>query len=259
MKHLHITYLLVLLPLFFAMSQNIKGKVYDNEATVKGIKVHNISKQLKAYTDNSGEFAIPAQVNDTLVFESLFHNHKVVKLKATDFDDIVVFELKKRLNTLEEVLLVDENAKSKPDSEMKAAAERYIANDQKINPHLYMPQSSYSYGANFGELFKLIKSIFKNKKKHKEKPEQLVNFKTLDSLFKNDALFNLELLREDLDIPDEYAYLFFDYIETKALRKNLASEANKVILLDSLMNYSKSFIQITQDFEKTQDTLNLKN
>ncbi|MFD2724735.1 hypothetical protein [Hyunsoonleella rubra] len=250
-------YLLFLLLPFSLLSQNIKGKVYDNESTVKGIKVFNLTKQIRTYTGNNGEFTIPAQINDTIVFESLFHLKKAIKLKPIHFEDIIVFELRKKTSALGEVLLF--STKPITESELKGSTESLLAYDKRVNPHLYMPKSSYSYGANARELFKLFKKLLKSKKKQPEKHIGTITFETLDSLFQNDKLFNLELLRYDLNIPEEYAYLFLEYCETKALKKSLITEENKVILLDSLMNFSRSFTEITQNFKKTEDTLSLKN
>lgn len=103
----------------------------------------------------------------------------------------------------------------------------------------------------------MIGNLFK--KKNKVKPVERLTYKHLDSLFKNDKLFNLRLLNQDLNIPENYATLFLDYCESKNLEKDLASEANRVILLDSLVNFSKEFLIITEEFKTTKNTLDLKN
>lgn len=252
MKH----FIFLLLPLT-VISQSIKAKVYDNETTVKGIKIYNISKQIQTYTDEEGEFNITASVNDTIFLESLFHYPKRITIQPFHFKNIVVFELKKSVNALGEVLLSNKNEDKFNPLEYTQTAESALARDIKRNQHLYIPASSYTNGANFGEIFKLIKKIFR-KKKNQHSNKKFISFKILDSLFKNDKLFNLNLLRENLNISDEYAYLFFDYCETKTLDKALLEHDTKVILLDSLVNYSKSFLQITKKFEESKDTLNLK-
>lgn len=238
-------------------SQNIKGKVYDHQSTVKGIKVYNISTKTKTYTDDKGEFSIAAAVGDTLFFESLFHLPKHQKLREIDFTDIAVFELKKMVNELGEVLISNEKAKAFNVKAYTSATGSQLGNDMKNNPHLYMPKSSYSNGINFVALAKMIGKLFK--KKNKPKPIEFIEYKDLDSLFRKDKLFNLKLLNQDLNISEEYTHLFLDYCETKSLNKALLSEKNKVILLDSLVEYSRDFLKITQEYEASKATLDLKN
>ncbi|TBN06630.1 hypothetical protein EYD45_01735 [Hyunsoonleella flava] len=248
-------YLILFLFPLSLLSQNIKGIVYDNASTVKGIKVYNISKKLKTYTSNEGDFEISASINDTLFFESLFHHPKHIKLKEIHFEDIAVFELKKVVNELGEVLLVDQKAKEFNEVEYTDAIGFSIANDRKNNPHLYGSVSKY--GVDFIYLARKIAKLFK--RKNKSLPITYISYKHLDSLFKNDDLFDLKLLKQDLNIPEEYAHLFLDYCETKNLNKILITEQRKVVLLDSFVNFSKEFLKIIEDFETSKDTLGLKN
>ncbi|GAB1858182.1 hypothetical protein MHTCC0001_30190 [Flavobacteriaceae bacterium MHTCC 0001] len=241
------------------LSQNINGKVYDNQSTVKGIKVYNISKKTKTYTNGNGEFSIVATVNDTLFFESLFHHPKYQKVKHIDFKDITVFELKKVVNELGEVLVSSDKEKIFNAKEYSNTTAQQLANDIKNNPHLYKPESSYSNGANILALFGMALKLFKKKDKHKPKPVEFIRYQHLDSLFKNDSFFTLRLLNEDLAIPEECAHLFLDYCETKNLNKDLISKDKKLVLLDSMVNISKEFLKITKDFENSKDNLDLKN
>ncbi len=250
--------ILYLFPLSI-FSQHLKGKVYDQQSTVKGIKVYNISKQIKTYTDDAGEFSIAASVNDTLLFESLFHNPKQVKLKPTDFEDIVVFELKKTINELGEVLLNNNDAKTFNAKTYTNATGLQLANDIKNNPHLYKPESAYTGGANILGIIGMAIQLFKKKNKYKPQPIEYINYKHLDSLFKNDDFFNLRLLHQDLRIPETYAHLFLDYCETKSLNKELISEENKVVLLDSLVEFSREFLKITKNHNSAKDSLLIKN
>ncbi|MEW4925632.1 carboxypeptidase-like regulatory domain-containing protein [Algibacter sp. 2305UL17-15] len=252
MRHLFF----LLLP-FSMFAQNIKGKVYDNESTVKGIKVFNVSKKTKTYTDQDGSFTIAAAINDTLLFQSLFHHEKSVALKPNHFHDVAVFELKKMVNKLGDVLVIDEKSKEFNAVEYTEKTGLQLANDMKNNPHLYT--NPPKYGLDFIQVASLIGKLFKKKDKPKIQPIEFITYKTLDSLFKKDKLFNLKLLNQDLKIPEEYAHLFLDYCDSKNLNKRLTSEENKVILLDSLFKFSREFLEITQEFEKPEDSFPLKN
>lgn len=251
-----VKYIILFLLPYGVFSQTINGKVYDNESTVKGIKIYNITQKILTYTNNEGDFAITAVVNDTLFFESLFHHPKMIQLKQSDFQDVVVFELIKSVNELGEVLLSREDDDFNP-LEYTQIAERAFERDRRNNMQLYIPQSSYSNGVNFKKLAKMIGKLFKNK--NRVSAPKVIEYKHLDSLFKKDDFFNLKLIEDDLDIPERYALLFLEYCETKYLNKDLLLEENKVILLDSMVNISKDFLKITESFDASKDSLRLKN
>ncbi len=247
-------FILLILPLQL-FSQNIRGKVYDNETTVKGIKVFNISQKTVTYTNNEGDFAITAVVNDTLLFESLFHHSKLIQLKQSDFVDVAVFELKKSVNELNEVL-VSKNDEDFNPLEYTQTAENALKRDIKNNMQLYIPESSYAYGMNFKKIARMIGKLFKNK--NRINTPKIIEYKHLDSLFKKDDFFNLKLIKEDLNIPDKYALLFLEYCESKSLNKTLLLKENKVILLDSMVNFSKEFLKLAENSNATNEALGVK-
>ncbi len=245
-----ILFLLFSLPLV-AFSQNITGKIYDAETTVKGAKVFNKNKNETSYSNELGDFSIKASVNDSLVFSSLFHNEKLVIVRENHFNDTVVFELKKTVNNLDEVLL-SENNKAK-----KFKAEQYssdlgsqIANDIKNNPHLYSPQSG---NLDFIKIAGLIKNLLFKSKKNKAPKTKPINYKSLDSLFTNSDFFTENLLENDLKVPRKYRFLFFNYCDNKQIDNTLLVEANSVILLDTLIKCSHEFAKIISEYEKEKD------
>ena len=72
-----LTLILILVPLF-TYSQIIKGKIYDDDSTVKGVLIINLSQNDTVYSDTEGGFKIYATVNDSLMFQSFFHFSIVV-------------------------------------------------------------------------------------------------------------------------------------------------------------------------------------
>ncbi|NMH88820.1 carboxypeptidase-like regulatory domain-containing protein [Flavivirga algicola] len=238
-------FIFILLP-FSMFSQNITGKVYDHEATVKGIKVVNLSKNAQTITGDDGHFTISASINDTLSFHSLFYNKKTIKLETSHFNSIMVVELKKIINRLNEVLI--QKNKFNPENE-KAQIKEQIVNDSKANPHLYDTYSNY--GLDFVRVAQLIGKLFK-KKKRKKNAVVLISHKAFDSLFSNHKLFNDEFLNKDLEIPKDYQQLFFEYCEAKSLNKKLLKSENEIILLDSLITYSNTFLKILEESKKNK-------
>jgi hypothetical protein len=242
MKH----FIFLLLPLSI-YSQNIKGKIYDKIGTVKDIKVTNTNKQLLTFTDDSGNFEIRAAINDTLHFSSLFYHDIDVKITKAHFNTVIVIELKKVINTLNEVKVI-----SNPYGEEKFLAStetkglnNSLKEDIKNNPHKYKEHAKY--GLDFVYLAKKI--VSGKTKKQSEKP-RFINYKILDSLFKNDSFFNLKLLKEDLHI--EAPLLFLEYCATKNIKTALLSQTSRLELLDILVKYSKEFLRLPL-YNKSED------
>ncbi|MDO5972048.1 hypothetical protein Q4Q35_19785 [Flavivirga aquimarina] len=240
-------FIFILLP-FSMLSQNITGKVYDNDTTVKGIDVFNLSKKTRTYTDNYGSFTIKASIGDTLSFHSIFHNKKIIKLTETDFNDVIVIELRKTINRLNEIL-IQNNIKPKEfnQEQVQKTFEEQTKEDIKRNPHKY--GTSSKYGLDIVRVAKLIGKLLK-KDKIKNASTIPLSHKDLDSLFSNNTFFNETLLVNDLAIPKDYKHLFFEYCETKNLNKTFLSKKNDIILLDSLISYSKSFLKIIEESKK---------
>ena len=240
-------FVFILLP-FSIFSQSITGKVYDKETTVKGIDVFNLSKKTRTYTDDYGNFTIEATIDDTLSFHSIFHNKKIIKLTEPHFNDIMVIELRKTINRLNEIL-IQNNLKPKTFNPVKTqvALKEQITNDSKSNPHLY--GTSSEYGFDVIRVIGLIATLFKNKK-GKNSAVIPVSHKSLDSLFSNNTFFNDELLTNNLTIPKHYKQLFFEYCETKNLDKELLKNENDIILLDSLVTFSKAFLKRIEEPKK---------
>ncbi|TXG39483.1 carboxypeptidase-like regulatory domain-containing protein [Seonamhaeicola maritimus] len=244
-----LSFILLLIP-YLVCSQNINGILYDDDSTVKGALIINLTKRDTTYTDIKGNFEIVATKNDSIMFRSLFHHPKKVKVIPSHFNEVVVFELKKRVNELGEVMIAGEKHKPFVPIEYGEALGFSIAEDMKKNPHLYMPESAYSGGINFGELAKLIgiNKLFKKKKT----AIKYMEYKQVDSLFSNSKIFNENLIFEDLKISKEHKHLFYQYCTSRKLNAELLSTPDNLVILDSIFKFSHDFLQNM----KEADTLN---
>ncbi len=242
MKQLSILFVLVV-PLF-ACSQVIKGKIYDEDSVVKGIQVINLNQNDTIYSDDKGNFKIYATVNDSIIFKSLFHTPKTVRVMADFFNNIMVFEVKKSVNELGEVLLTNEQ-KEKAFNLISYNIEMSLAikEDMKRNPHLYMPKSAYSNGIDFVQLARMLHINKLFKKRPQKTTINYITYKQLDSLFSHSELFNDKLLTEILKIPKQHKYLFYEYCEAKKLDIDLLSPQNKLILMDSIFSIRHEFLE----------------
>jgi len=230
------------------LSQSIKGKVYDDAATVNGAKIVNITQQILTYTNDKGDFQIDATVGDSIVFSSLFHFEKTIKVTKSSFDDVMVVELKKIVNELDEVELTNEPTE-KPFDPVVAneTLQTQIQNDIKANPHLY--SKSPSGNADIIAIVGLIAKLFKSKKPKKE-AITYATYQQLQNLFSTNSYFNDTFLKRDLNIPAEYKNLFLEYCETQAIETKLLSPDNRFMLVDTLVKCSNDFLEIVNNHKK---------
>ncbi len=241
----HFIFLLLLLP-WFASGQIVKGKVYDNETTVSGVKITNKTRQTTTYSNNHGDFAIEAAVNDSITFSSLFHKTQTIIIKKSDFDDVIVVELKKDINQLNEVVLTPEKAKPFDEQEANTHINKQFKSDIQRNPHLY---SKVSGNADFLAIAKLIGKLFKNKKP-KDTITPPITIENFTQLFSTNAYFNEKLLKNDLNISEDYKHLFFEYCETQSLDSKLLQQEHRFLLLDALLKCSNDFLKIVSQHKK---------
>lgn len=252
MRHFSLLLLCFSLPLVL-QSQTLKGKVYDASTTIKGIKVLNESQNRVTATDENGNFRIVAKVNDTILFESLFHHPKTVVLNSSHFEDIAVFELKKLVNELEEVEIQSEPEQPVFEEESYSIElQNLIKEDIKRNPGLYKPPNA-TYGVDFVYLIGQVTKLFK-RKKSKVPVYNPITYIQLDSLFRKSSFFTAELITKDLKIPEKQKYLFFEFCVAKQLSSKLLSEKNKMALLEKLVLNSQLFLFLLEEYGQEQET-----
>lgn len=247
MYKLIVTIVLILIPIF-AISQQIAGKIYDNESSVKGAKILNTSNNIFTYSNEYGDFSIDASIHDTLKFTSLFHKEKNMLLNEKSFENTLVVELTKMVNSLDEVLITSETPKPFNAETYTADIANQIANDIKKNPHLYSPPPSGNL--DFIKIAALIGKLFKNNKKTQTTPLVPITHKELGFLFASHRLMNKNLLKNDLKIPEAYIPLFFDYCENKNIDNKLLLEENNFLLLEKLFTCSEEFLIVISEYEK---------
>lgn len=234
------------------ISQNITGKVYDSKTTLKGASIYNNTKGQINYTDKNGDFKIDVNINDTLIFYSLFHNQKTLIINKNHFKDKLVIELKQKINELDEILLSDKKSKPFDEKEQSVALNEQIKKDIKNNPHLY--GATPKYGLDFIQITSMISKLFK-KKKPASPSITPITYKQLDSLFSNSNFFDDELLMNNLKISTKYKPLFFDYCEAQTIDNKLLLKDDQFLLLDMLVNHSIEFL----NFISENPSLQLKN
>ena len=244
MKHFFLFFLFSL-P-FLSQAQAITGYVYDSEATVKGARLVNTSKNTLNYTNDKGYFNINAQVNDTLIIFSYFHLEKTVIISEAMFNEEVVIELQKITNLLDEVELANTPTKKFDSINLQSttAKQGQIA----YKEHVFESGENYRPTLDVLGLIGAIGKLFKRKNKTSE--IRFIKAEDLEKLFKSSSFFTQRLLLNDLKIPKDYQYLFFDYCSAQQLNYNLIAAKKDIELLDLLNTYSIDFRDLLKAYQK---------
>lgn len=243
MRQITILLFLLNLPLIHT-AQTLNGKVYDAKGTAKNIKVYNETQKQLTVTNKTGDFSIIAKVNDTLLFESIFYHPKAVILKEFHFEDIAVFELKEILTELDEVEVRTEPEQPVFTEETyNAELKNILQEDIKNNPHLYKPASG-----NILALLSLVGKLLKKKDKFRAPIYQPITYTQMDSLFEKSSFFNKQLLTENLKIPEDKKYLFYDLCEAKEISSELLKDKNKMQLLEELVLNSQLLLILLEQY-----------
>ncbi|WP_179367565.1 hypothetical protein [Winogradskyella forsetii] len=225
----------------------MNGKVYDANGTAKNIKVYNETQRQLTVTNEEGDFSMSAKVNDTLLFESIFYHPKAIVLKDFHFEGTAVFELKEILNELDEVEVRAEP--EQPIFEVESYnvdLQNMIQEDIKNHPEKYAPPGATA-GVDIIYLIGAVVKLFK-----KNKPEiptyQTITYTQMDSLFNKSSFFNKQLMTENLKIPEDKIYLFYDFCEAKYISSELLKEENKMQLLETLVLNSQLFLILLEQY-----------
>lgn len=233
-----LTIVLVSIPLM-VLSQRISGTVYDADEILTSVQIINRTQNIVVFTDDNGNFLIPARLNDSISFTSRLHHPYKMKVEAFHFEDIIVVELKKIVNDLDEIYL-ENQPKAQPFTQetYNSKFQEQLLNDRKSNPEKYSGVGSGNM--DFIAIASMIAGLFKSKK---PKPEVLIpiNAKHLDSLFAKDRFFNESLIRNDLKIEKDLQGLFFEYCETRQINSKFLNPNHQLTLLSELMEASTEF------------------
>lgn len=225
-------------------AQTVKGIIYDAESTIKGAKLINTTQQILTYSNDQGLFEIGAKLNDTIIITSYFHFEKKHVVTQADFNDDIVFELKQITNELDEVEVTKVNEKVFDSTAFQSNLKVQSINFEK-------PSLMYS-GENLQptlDVIGLVRAIGKLFKK-KSDIVKTIDVEDLQNIFKESALFTTPFLRNELNIQEDYEFLFFDYCTAQNMDLHLLKKENEFLLLDELLIHSKAFNKLVDAHKK---------
>lgn len=228
------------------LSQEINGIVYDADDVVKGVKVLNISKKILTTTNDSGEFRLKANLNDTISFQSVFYKPIIIVVKDDYFEGTYVFELQKIINELEAVNIAN---KPKPlvfaEDKYNQSLDEIITKDKEDRG--VSVNGAPKYGLDFIQVAKLIGRLFKKKKNNL--PNTL-KYDQLKLLFEKNPFFTKTLLIEELKVPEQYHSLFYEFCETKSIPESKLEYKNRLPLLNDFTLYASEFMVFVEMAEE---------
>ncbi len=243
-------YVFAFLFLLFALcgySQEFKGRIYGQDAPVEDALIQNKTQKISVNTDAHGDFAIKANVGDSIAFSAAFYVGQILEIKQEQLKEPWVIELKSNLNRLNEVTVTKAKDEDKAFDikEYNAQLNADIKTDMENNPGRY--SGSPSGGMDFVKIGGLIANLFK-KKNNKNKITE-ITYEQLTTLLKKDDLINDQLLIERLNIPKNYHDLFVDYCIKKGIDSKLLAADSRFQLLDTLVKYNDEFQKVLADYK----------
>lgn len=253
--------MLLLLPLM-AMAQKparkiLHGKVIADSLKVENLTVLNMSSNIKAVTDDKGEFTIYARPADTLLFSGISVVDAKLVLKMEHFlEDKLVIQLNVDITVLDEVVIRANALTGQLDSDSKKTKTKnitgkmdsgsIIATDPEIrstaNPNTALPSAvlgSPLTGVNFTEVYKLI---FK-KKRRKDAGE--IYAVSSGKTFSEDVKerFTYHFFTQMLKIPKDEIGLFLAFCDKGKETAWMLDPKKEFELTDYLVAQSSEYLK----------------
>lgn len=224
---------------------SIHGKIYGDKQVAKYVKVTNILKNVFTYSDENGEFALKASIDDTIFFSSSFYENKRIVVDSLCFSETKVIQLKDKVNQLEEVVLKDNpNNKEFDTKTYEKELNTLIYNDIKNKPWEYKFSSLSGEGINLKGFKYLKEKLFKKKEQHNIETKKLepITYIDLKNLNNSDIFFNDNFFTNELNIPIEFKYIFFEYFDEQKINSELLCDNKRLVLIEKFVEVSNSFL-----------------
>lgn len=246
--------LLILFPLLsFSQKdtrQLLRGQMVADSIKVENITVLNVTSNIKAITDDNGNFNIYARPTDTLFFSSITFRPAMLVLKKEHFEEERL-QIKMEINVtvLEEVIITPLTGDLSRDSKRKKTRQITSQLDSKgliqsappketLPLNKALPQTeSQLQGVNFTEIYRMI---FKKKAKA-DTGEQYLNGKTFADVVKD--RYSYHFFTQTLKIPHDEIGLFLNYCDKGTPSFLLLNPEKEFELTDFLVESSKEYLK----------------
>jgi len=231
---------------------SIHGKIYGDREIAKYIKVSNIIRNTTTFSDEKGNFNLKASIGDSIIFSSSFYEKKKIVIDKTHFTEILIIQLKDKINQLEEVILNQGFLEKDFNNETQTKELTVlIKNDVVKNPWEYEVPPPSRQGINLKGFLYLKKLLFpeKDKKGEKNITYEPISYEDLKKLNRDDTFFNDMFFTKDLKIPGDLKYIFFEYFDDQKISSELLSGEKRLLLIQKFFEVSNAFLSIVNQIK----------
>jgi hypothetical protein len=215
----------------------LMGKVIYKNINVANEYVINSTSEKATVTNEEGEFAIEVKVGDELAFTAVNYQYKLITVTQEILENNrLVVTVNEKVTELDEVVITPDD----PDRFMKVKNEEFKGFEYEIDRETEVENVAMSDadrgmqdGANFVNIFR---ALFKSKDILPEERPQLKVSQVLRQVYDN------EFFVSDLNIPEDKIDAFLFYCDARMPATVLLKKENEFQLIDSLVNYSKTFL-----------------
>ncbi|MGO1751933.1 MAG: hypothetical protein ACTHYV_05530 [Psychroflexus sp.] len=89
----------------FSQNHQLRGKIKADSIQHYQINIVNITQETGTTTAQDGSFVLPVKINDSIVFSSLIHEFKALRVNEKHLEETLQIHLKPQINELPEVVL----------------------------------------------------------------------------------------------------------------------------------------------------------
>jgi len=224
---------------------SIQGKIYGDSTIARYIKVSNTLKNTTTFSDENGNFSLKASVGDSILFSSSFYEKKKIIIDNSHFSEIFVIQLKDKINQLDEVL-IKENLSEKEFNIQTHQKElnTLLKNDRKSKPWEHDFPVLEGQGINLKGFKYLKERYFPKKEENSIRYINLepISYDDLKNLNNNDEFFSDTFFIEDLKIPQDFKYIFFEYFDDQKISSKLLNSEKRMLLIEKFFEVSDKFL-----------------
>jgi len=206
----------------------IKGKLLYKNNNVIAANVINNSSQYNTITDTDGEFQIPVNKGDEIVFSSVEFKFKSVVItdKILNKNRLIV-NITERVNILDEIVISPENTQKFLDLKEEEFKGFDYAQDKSTKlDNTILRQGQLYNGIDFINVAKLITKLILNSSEEQKKT--LIPSRILPYVFDNKFFIGELGLREDQIID------FMEYLDEELPSNKLLQKSQQFLLIDYL-------------------------
>lgn len=220
-----------------------KGQVRNELLPVENVIIFNTNSKVGVVVDKYGNFEIPSQVYDTLVFSSLaFKSKKIVLSKKEFTDPLYIVNLELFTNELAEVIIRSKKELNPLISNSQTYVDMQFFDDVKSSPknRSLLPNGTIENGINFVRVYKDVLKVLRKNNPGKTDFYNDTSFSELVIKRINYSFFTNTLKLDENEIK-----LFLVFCENDQKSRTLLHPKDEFQLIDFLVAKNKEYKKIT--------------